>query len=229
MTDSDFDPVDVVIPCWTETANHLGEALRSLRPYMRPIVVFNGPGAREVSGAWFEDTAWDDVFPKFGFVSDDYIATLGGGCYLCHARNSGVDLATSTYVTFLDADDFFLDGIDDVVLAARGRRGAWGDFLVANDALDRPTSQATHGQPRTGTFVVRRDALPLFDVWAAHQVTNKGRLYNGLWWDALTLADMKHVPVQAMVYRHQWSPKQATEQYWAHQGFMGIPQPSGVL
>lgn len=225
--------IDVIIPAYTETLDHLYEAivsldaLRSLKldQEARPIVVFNGPGAKEVSDEW-----WGKRIISRGvtsFITDEYITALGGGCRLCHARNEGLRAASAPYIAFLDADDFFLPAIADVHAAALGHRGAFGDALIAHAdgsaefVRDQSSGPLGAVQPCTGSFIVRRDVAPAFDVWATHQFAGKPN-YDWWWWRAIGDEDIAHVPTQAMVYRYNWTERSATWQYKANAGWIGV-------
>jgi glycosyltransferase involved in cell wall biosynthesis len=203
------EPVDVVIPAWTGTLDHLDDTLDSLRDWMHATVVFNGPDAGDRLVEHFRDerAQWT-VMPT------------ANGCYLCRARNWGLDITNADYVMFMDADDVFLDGIDDVYEAAQGHRGAWGPFLSGNADEEYLATQDPFVKPRPGTFVIRREGLPKFNVRANHQVGFN--LWDVRWWRAIGPDDLVYVDGEpTMMYRDKWSPDTATSRYRAAGGFIG--------
>ena len=204
------EPVDVVIPAWTETLDYLGDTLGSLREWMHATVVFNGPDAGDRLVEHFRDqrAQWT-VSPSWS-----------RGCYLCRARNWGLSLARHDYVMFMDADDVFLDGIDDVYEAAQGHRGAWGPFLSGNADEEHLGEQWPFEKPRPGTFIIRREGLRPYDVWARHQMGLY--LWDVRWWREVGSDDLVYVDTDpVMMYRDKWSPNSATYRFRTAGGFIG--------
>lgn len=206
--------VDVIIPAWTETLDHLDEALASVPEGWYPTVVFNGPGAGDLLVERFLDerARWT-------------VMSSGDGCYQCRARNWGLLITNREWVAFLDADDVMLPGIVDVLAAAQGHRGAYGAMITAwadgSREERRLAGPPVMTVPHHGCYVLRRDVCPQFDVWAPHQVTNRGVPYGYRFWGRVGNDDIVEVDVDALMYRHNWSEQQAARRYWEADGFLG--------
>jgi glycosyltransferase involved in cell wall biosynthesis len=211
--------VDVIIPAWTETLDHLNEAIASLPGGFYPLVVLNGPDAADIHDIAVERS------PMVRWA----VLPAGEGCYQCRARNWGLSLADRPQVAFLDADDAFLPGIEVVAARASGHRGAYGAMITTwadgSDEERRLAGPPTLVIPHHGSYVLRRDVCPEFDIWAPHQVPWRGTPYGYVFWAAVGDDDIIEVDVDALMYRHKWSDRQASNRYWEAEGFLGEGQP----
>lgn len=93
--------VTVIVPGF-DVAIYARTAIDSLRAQTRPdwTAVLVDDGSTDATGSIFEEAAQDD--PRFHVVHHDLQAGLSA------ARNTGLDLVTTPYVGFLDADDVMM-------------------------------------------------------------------------------------------------------------------------
>lgn len=140
--------VAVVIPCYN-AASTVERAIASVRaqgyPNTEIIVV--------------DDGSQDDSVDTVIRIAPDAILVTGPNCGACHARNQGLQRATSDYVMFLDADDeirgdYFQAGIS----LAQARRA---------DLIFTPLVRMSGAQVISRKSDISADITPedLFESW----------------------------------------------------------------
>ncbi|GAA3651212.1 glycosyltransferase family 2 protein [Microbacterium marinilacus] len=142
--------VTVIVPGW-DVAPYAAEALESLRAQTldawRAILVDDG--SADGTGDVFARFARDDT--RFTVVSHPAQRGLGA------ARNTGLELADTPYIAFLDADDVMLPRALELLIGSLERTGS--DIAVGQYARLRPTEEGYAPSP-VQPWVVASTAPP---------------------------------------------------------------------
>ncbi|HEX8325551.1 MAG TPA: glycosyltransferase [Tepidisphaeraceae bacterium] len=168
MSNDRLPAVTVVIPCYRQAHFLLGCIDSVLAQGGQPEIIVVNDGSPD-------DT--EQVAARYG-TRIRYVAQTNQG--LAKARNKGLELATGTYIIFLDSDDLLADGAIHAHLAAAAAApqanvfcGAWDDFDSTGGTIGRHPAPTFEPNPLEA-IAVQNVAPPVCYMFGTQTVRDAG-------------------------------------------------------